>query len=140
MAEKLSFPFVVRPEYIQDGIARPFLPVRIRYRHNDIQTMALLDSGSDINVLPYQLGLSLGADWDSQGSEEELQGIGGGIEAKRIVADLYVGAWPSIRQVFAWAQDDDIPVILGQWNFFQMVDVCFHRSRSFFEVDMSPQS
>lgn len=124
-------------EYVPDGIPRPFLPVRIRYRQNEIEAMALVDSGSDINVLPYQLGLNLGADWASREYFQELQGIGGGVAAKRLVADLYVEAWPSIRQIFAWARDDDMPVILGQMNFFHEVDVCFHSSQHYFEVDMS---
>ena len=99
--------------------------------------MALLDSGADISVLPYQLGPELGADWDAPSVVEDLQGLGGGIKAKRIVADLYVETWPGIRQIFAWAHDDEIPVILGQIDFFQNVDVCFHRSRNSFEVEMS---
>ena len=99
--------------------------------------MALLDSGSDINVLPYQLGLHLGAEWSSRANIEGLQGIGGGLEAKRFIADLYVESWPRIRQLFAWARDEDIPVILGQINFFHMVNVCFHRSQNFFDIDMS---
>lgn len=90
-------------------------------------------------MLPYQLGLDLGADWDTRGDIEGLQGIGGGVEAKKFVADLYVEVWPSIRQIFAWARNDEIPVILGQIDFFQKVNVCFHRSRNFFEVDMSPE-
>ena len=129
MTDKLAYPYLVRTEYVPDLVARPFLPVRIRYRQLEIQTMALLDSGSDINVLPYKLGLDLGADWDSREDIEGLEGIGGGLIAKRFVADLYIETWPSIRQIFAWARDDDIPVILGQVDFFQ----------NYFEVDMSAE-
>lgn len=137
MTEKLSFPYVVRTEYIPDLVARPFLPVTLNYGQVEIQTMALLDSGADINVLPYQVGLELGADWDAPSVIEDLQGLGGGIKAKRIVVDLYVETWPGIRQIFAWAHDDEIPVILGQIDFFQNVDVCFHKSRNSFDVEMS---
>lgn len=138
MTERLTYPYVVRTEYIPDFVARPFLPVTIRYGQAEIQTMALLDSGADINVMPYQLGLELGADWDAPSVIEDLQGLGGGVQAKRIVADLHVESWPSIGQIFAWARDDEIPVILGQIDFFQNVNVCFHRYQYTFEIEMSP--
>jgi len=123
MTERLTYPYVVRTEYISDFIARPFLPVTIRYGQAEIQTMALLDSGADINVLPYQLGLELGADWDTPSVIEDLQGLGGGVEAKRIVADLHVESWPSTRQILAWARDDGIAELLDQWSLFEMLDV-----------------
>ncbi len=139
MTDRLIYPYVERMEYVPDGVARPFLPVTIRYGQSVIQTWALLDSGSDINVLPYQLGVELGARWDSRGTNQELQGIGGGIEARTLDADLYVDGWPTVGQTFAWARDDDVPVILGQFNFFQKVNVCFHGSRNVFELDLNPQ-
>jgi hypothetical protein len=38
------------------------------------------------------------------------------------------------RLVFAWTRADNIPVILGQINFFLTFDVCFFRGESIFEV------
>lgn len=137
MPEKLTFPYNVWNDYVPDQMLRPFIPVRLGYDDNEIQTLALLDSGADINVLPYQLGLELGLDWDAAGDFTGLQGLGGGMVSKKSVADLYVGSWPGIRQIFAWARNDEIPVILGQWNFFQEVIVCFHKSRNYLELDLS---
>ena len=137
MPEKLTYPFIVWKDYVPDQMARPFIPVRIGRADSEIQTWALLDSGADINVLPYQLGLDLGLDWDAGGDYEGLEGLGGGVAAKKSVADLYLGSWPGLRQIFAWARDDEIPVILGQWNFFQEANVCFHRSQNTLELDLS---
>jgi hypothetical protein len=39
-----------------------------------------------------------------------------------------------VRLAFAWARQSDLPVLLGQMNFFVAFDVCFFRSRSSFEV------
>ncbi len=136
MNERLVFPYTVSPEYERDPVARPFLPVTIRFQQNELKSMALVDSGSDVNVLPYQLGLDLGANWDRQQESTDLEGVGGGVQAKFIGADVHVESWPSIRLVFAWANDNDIPVILGQWNFFEHVDVCFFRSQERFELDL----
>ena len=34
----------------------------------------------------------------------------------------------------AWTRNNEVPVILGQVNFFMEYDVCFFRSRSAFEI------
>lgn len=40
----------------------------------------------------------------------------------------------SARMAFAWARAKNMPVILGQTNFFMEFDVCFYRSKLEFEV------
>lgn len=49
-----------------------------------------------------------------------------------------VSSFPAVRLAFAWAQTDDVSVILGQVNFFLEFDVCFFRSRALFEVRPKP--
>ena len=137
MAERLEFPYIVKADYTNDRIARPFLPVRLRYRQKELEVWALLDSGADTNVLPYRLGLDLGANWEKSKDFDELQGLGGLVQTKQIVVDLSVGAWPNIRMIFAWASDNDIPILLGQLNFFHKVDVCFYRSHLNFALELS---
>jgi hypothetical protein len=39
-----------------------------------------------------------------------------------------------VRVVFAWAQVNTVPVILGQVNFFLEFDACFSRSSGVFEL------
>ena len=39
-----------------------------------------------------------------------------------------------MRLAFAWTNSNDLPVILGQVNFFFEFDVCFLRSRLLFEI------
>ncbi len=36
--------------------------------------------------------------------------------------------------MFAWADSNDVPVLLGQTNFFMEFNVCFYRSQNYFEV------
>uniref|UniRef100_UPI0030DCF34B hypothetical protein n=1 Tax=Pseudanabaena sp. UWO311 TaxID=2487337 RepID=UPI0030DCF34B len=38
------------------------------------------------------------------------------------------------RLVFAWTKAPNVPLILGQVNFFMQFDVCFYRSQLSFEV------
>jgi hypothetical protein len=45
-----------------------------------------------------------------------------------------VAGLPPVRLVFAWAQSDAVPVLLGQVNFFMEFDVCFLRKSGVFDV------
>ncbi len=42
--------------------------------------------------------------------------------------------FPMVSLAFAWTQATDVPLILGQANFFFEFDVCFFRARSEFEI------
>jgi hypothetical protein len=44
------------------------LPLTIRYKDKSLQAMGLLDTGADVNVLPYELGVELALTGMSRGS------------------------------------------------------------------------
>jgi len=101
---------------------------------NFISLNGLLDSGATVNVLPYSVGVRLGAVWDQQGAMVQLSGNLAACEARVLVVSAIVGEFPAVRLAFAWAKTDEMPVLLGQVNFFLEFDVCLYRSRSVFEV------
>ena len=45
-----------------------------------------------------------------------------------------VASFPPVEFAFAWTQATDVPMILGQVNFFMEFDVCFFRSQAAFEI------
>jgi hypothetical protein len=112
----------------------PFLPIALKYRTNLLTAHALLDSGASVNVLPYTLGLQLGAEWEAQGQSIALGGNLANAPAKGIVLSATVAPFPAIRLVFAWSHLDTVPVILGQMNFFQIFNVRFIGAEQNFEV------
>ena len=63
-----------------------------------------------------------------------LAGTLSNVEARGIVVEAAVGQLPPVRLAFAWANSDDVPFLLGQFNFFQSFDVFFSRARGVFEV------
>jgi len=113
----------------------PRLPLVLRYNEQVIQATGLVDSGATVNVVPYQLGLQLGAVWDDRKSRIQLSGNLGKIEAQPLFLMMEIGNFAPVRGAFAWSQSDDVPLILGQMNFFMEFDVCFYRSRLEFEVN-----
>lgn len=53
----------------------PYLPLTLAYHNRTVEVSGLLDTGAMVNVLPYQLGLRLGAIWEEQTTSVKLTGI-----------------------------------------------------------------
>jgi hypothetical protein len=99
-----------------------------------VNVSGLLDTGASLSVLPFTSGIELGLEWDRQAVALELAGNLANVEARAIAVSGVVGTFIPVRLAFAWARTDDVPLILGQVNFFQEFDVCFFRTRGVFEV------
>jgi hypothetical protein len=114
---------------------RPLLPIRLtRLTLNEatIEITGLLDTGADINVLPYRIGLALGANWDEQPLLATLSGNLGRFAAKGLRIFGTIGTFEPVPLVFTWSRSEEVPLILGQVNLFQEFDICFFsRRRSF---------
>lgn len=113
---------------------RPLLPLTLTYKDRKYETTGLLDTGADVNVLPYQLGLDLGGVWDEQQTTLWLSGNLANHEARGIIVEATIGSFSTVKLAFAWTRAENVPLILGQVNFFLEFDVCFFRFRSVFEI------
>lgn len=111
-----------------------YLPVTLIHQTHTLTISELLDTGSTVNVLPYVIGLELGLSWAEQAVTIQLTGSLARVPAKGIILSGQVGAFPPVDLAFAWTQASDVPMILGQMNFFTLYDVCFFRSQSLFEI------
>ena len=112
----------------------PYLPIVLTYQNQSLRVSGLLDTGSSVNVLPYEMGLRLGAVWERQRLSVPLGGNLSKFEARAVVMTANVEQFPPGDLAFAWTQDRNAPLILGHMNFFLAFDVCFYRSELAFEV------
>ena len=112
----------------------PDLPILLRSPPNTLSGLALVDSGATISVLPYSLGVQLGFDWNSQSLQLRLTGTLAHVAARGIAVEAVVGQLSPVRLVLAWAASDQVPFVLGQFNFFQVFDISFSRSCGIFEI------
>jgi hypothetical protein len=128
-----QFPYVRRDPSLGQASLAPMLPL-ILIGPRSVTTSGLVDSGAAVNVLPYSLGVQLGFDWDQQTNAVELSGNLAATEARVVVLSAAVGAFLPVRLAFAWAQTDNVSIILGQVNFFLEFDICFFGSRGLFEL------
>jgi hypothetical protein len=115
----------------------PFIAVRLTWSGNSVDADGLADSGAMISVLPFDLGLRLGLDWNAQPHSLSLGGALGG-PAKIVFLDVTVAIYPAVSLLFAWSRLPNVRLILGQTNFFQEFDASFHRSQDYFVVQPKP--
>jgi hypothetical protein len=111
-----------------------YLPLMLSLNGQSLNTEGLLDTGASVNVLPYELGVQLGLIWESETLSVLLAGNLARFEARAVVVNAQVSSFPTVNLAFAWTQATDVPLILGQANFFFEFDVCFFRARSEFEI------
>lgn len=111
----------------------PMLPLTLSAAKR-VEVSGLLDTGATINVLPFSTGVELGFEWDRQTTTLRLGGNLAAAEARAVAVSAVVGDLPAVRLGFAWTRSDQVPVILGQMNFFLEFDVCFFRSLQHFEI------
>ena len=116
----------------------PRVPLVLRREQYSIEANGLVDSGATVNVLPYELGLLLGGIWDERKAVIQLAGNLSSQRAIPFFATTEVGEFAPVRLVFAWVSSPNVPLILGQTNFFLEFDVCFYRAKLEFEI--KPQS
>jgi hypothetical protein len=112
----------------------PLLPLVLSQDGQQLSAVGLLDTGAAVNVLPYSLGEQLGLLWNQQQSPLALSGNLARLPSFGIIVSAVIANFAPVRLVFAWTQSDDVPLILGQTNFFMEFDTCFFRSLLEFEV------
>jgi len=127
------FPFLPRIPALGEASLAPLVPIALAHR-NRIDVNGLVDSGAAVNVLPRAIGRQLGFVWDQQTTSVRSSGNLGNLEARGVVVEAVPHPFAPVRLVFAWADSDDVTLLLGQLNFFTTFDVCFHRLRQMVEI------
>lgn len=127
MPSRIEFPF-------SDNEALPTIPVTLSLAVFSVSAIALLDTGSTVNLLPYDIGLQLGAVWSEQTVRLPLAGNLTKVEARGLFVHVQIEDLEPVRLAFAWTQASQVPLIFGQTNFFRVFDIYFQRSRRTIEI------
>ncbi len=128
------YPFLSSDPTLGEASFRPHLSFTLLHQQAAVLASALLDTGATVNVLPYSIGVELGYNWEQQTTALSLTGNLAQYEVRVVLAQAVVGQFEPVQLVFAWTQATNIPLILGQVNFFMEFDVCFYRSQLEFAV------
>jgi hypothetical protein len=134
MPQAEQYPFVAMDPTLGPASLLPYLPITLTWQGQSVSALGLLDTAATVNVLPYDVGLQLGAVWDQQTTSVQLTGNLAQQEARVLIVSGTVGRFAPVRLAFAWTKSNAVPILLGQVNFFMEFDVCLFRSQSLFEV------
>jgi hypothetical protein len=130
----MRFPYSTTNSNQTDLDSLPRLPLILQRYDRHIEAFGLVDSGATVNVLPYELGLELGGQWDDQRAQIPLAGNLSRQLAMPFSATATIGDFAPTELIFAWVRSPNAPLILGQTNFFREFDICFYRAKSEFEI------
>ena len=134
MVDSVRFAFTEMNQELGAFSALPYLPLTLTYQNRSLQVSGLLDTGASVNVLPYEIGLGLGAIWERQTLAVPLGGNLAKFEARALVLRANVERFAPVELAFAWTKNRNAPLILGHMNFFLAFDVCFYRAELAFET------
>ncbi|MCA9982157.1 MAG: hypothetical protein KDD89_15035, partial [Anaerolineales bacterium] len=76
------FPYTEHPQF---PVGLPLVNVRLAHNTTKITVPAVVDSGAALNVLPYDIGLSLGLEWHRQTYPLDLGGMLTGTQAYAVL-------------------------------------------------------
>ncbi len=116
------------------SVIMPYLSLELTLGNRSLDVAALLDTGASVNVLPYEMGLQLGAVWEHQTVSIPLSGNLARSNARGLILSGAIAPFSPVLLGFAWTELRDIPVILGHMNFFEEFNVCFYRHELAFEI------
>ncbi|GET36738.1 retroviral-like aspartic protease family protein [Microseira wollei] len=130
MVDAQKFPYKIIDSSLGMVDRMAYLPLTLSFNGKSLNVEGLLDTGASVNVLPYELGLQLGLIWENEMLSVVLTGNLARFEARAIVIDAQVSSFPTVHLAFAWTKATNVPLILGQANFFFEFEVCFFLSKS----------
>ena len=94
MPSTIEFPF-------SDDEALPTIAITLSHAGFSVSANALLDTGSAVNLLLYDIGLQLGAIWEEQTIRLPLAGNLARVEARGVFVRIQIGNLKPVRLAFA---------------------------------------
>lgn len=134
MLDGQRYSFNERTGSLGRSVIMPYLPLTLTLGNRSVEVTALLDTGASVNVLPYKIGIQLGAVWENQTVSIPLSGNLARSESRGLVTSAAIAQFSPVLLAFAWTELRDTPVILGHMNFFAEFNVCFYRHELAFEI------
>lgn len=125
-----------KERYVSGYVFRPRIPVRLSHNGTGLDTIGLLDSGSDTLSIPLFMAESLGMKLSRK--KEKVQGIGGPVEVRHGILNITVESKArqgkrirrhtirSARVVVPVVDNEEIDdVLIGRIPFFQHFKITF---------------
>lgn len=118
-------------------VGMPLVNIQLSNNSKSVVATALVDSGAALNILPFDIGVELGLEWEKQTYPLDLGGVLQDSQAYATLLEAKVAELHTVQLAFAWINKSsaEIRLLLGQVNFFQEFNVHFYGNEQFFEVE-----
>lgn len=136
----MTFSFKYKPVKLKSGIIhRPIIPLAFREKQS-LSVFAMLDSGSDLTVIPLEVAEELGLELKD---ENEISGISKKpVKAKESSVVIEFGKGHEIYSfrvpVLVPIEAEDMPIIIGREGFFNQFKIIFNEQRKEIEFKKIP--
>lgn len=136
----MTFDYIHIPTLPDWTSGRPLVDIQLYHAGYELTVPVLVDSGADISMMPYDIGLELGFIWEEQTYPIDLGGMMRGVPAFAVLVRGEIAGLPEKALVFAWAQksSSECRFVLGQMNFFQQYKVTFEGYKNTFDISSRP--
>lgn len=101
MRHSRRYPFTPADSTLGNASLRPLLPLILSFQGRSLETSGFLDTGAAVNVLPYSVGLELGAVWSQQTTPLQLTGNLARYEARLLLIMATIASFKPVRLAFA---------------------------------------
>jgi hypothetical protein len=117
-------------------VGMPLIELRLANAAYRTTASALVDSGAALNILPFDIGIELGLNWEQQTFSLDLGGTLSGTQAYAVLLKAELAPFEPVDLAFAWVarSSSNVRLLLGQVNFFQVFDVHFYGQQQMFEI------
>lgn len=127
--ERIEFAFRKEGSGILGSIMRPVAKVILINGAKKVPEILYVDSGADLTMLSKSVGELLGLKIESSNKIETVKGIGKrsvAIALKKIKMQLGNKIIPAR---VAWALTEDVPLLLGRTDIFNLFNITFVKNR-----------
>ena len=122
---RIEFPFIEEKANIVPTILRPLARVKLVNENMETTADMYVDSGADITLIPYSVGIALGFSLKPEDEIRRIGGVGGGkISIVVRWVKLRIGS-RELNVRVAWCMSEDVPLILGRLDIFDKFNVLF---------------
>ncbi|MBW8049077.1 MAG: hypothetical protein FVQ77_01805 [Cytophagales bacterium] len=122
--------FDYRQERLRSGeiIFRPVANIYILRNNKEwISENFYIDSGADYTMISYRMGIFLGLEKIAL-DVKQMGGIGGAITARFAIVPMRIEKH-QFNCTIAWAQIEQVPLLLGRKNVFDNFDIKFQQRK-----------
>ncbi|MBS3056889.1 MAG: aspartyl protease family protein [Candidatus Aenigmarchaeota archaeon] len=126
---EIEFYFREEKSRIFGSILRPVAEIIFINNEKEILESVYIDSGADVSLIPKSVGDALGFTIEKSDKITEVKGIGErGVPIIIKKIKIKIGE-KIINTRVAWALIEDVPLLLGRTDVFNLFDICFQKNR-----------